>query len=163
MTVIVGDIRSLPGGDANPMPLTPAACVIANPPFLSAMRADPSPVAARARAHVEGPAALRDWIDAALRMTRPRGWIVIIHRADRLDEILAALQGRAGDIAILPLWPKAGTAAKRVLVGARPAMHGPLRLLPGLILHRDDGRYGAAADAVLRGGGLDLWPERAAR
>ena len=51
---------------------------------------------------------------------------------------------------VLPLWPKAGRPAKRVIVHARKGLAAPLRLAPGLILHRPDDRYTAEADAVLR-------------
>ena len=53
---------------------------------------------------------------------------------------------------MLPLWPKAGVAAKLVLARATKAGRGPFRLLPGLVLHEADGRFTPAADAVLRDG-----------
>jgi len=44
-----------------------------------------------------------------------------------------------------------------VLVRARKDIAAPTRLSPGLILHEPDGRYTAAAEAVLReGAGLTL-------
>ncbi|MDE0704133.1 MAG: methyltransferase, partial [Rhodospirillaceae bacterium] len=66
--------------------------------------------------------------------------------------LLAALAARCGGPEILPLWPKAGRDAKRVLVRARIGGKGPARLLPGLTLHEADGRFTPAAEAVLRGG-----------
>jgi tRNA1(Val) A37 N6-methylase TrmN6 len=85
-------------------------------------------------------------------MARPKGTITLIHRADRLDAILAELWGRAGEIVIFPLWPGAGKAAKRVIVRARKGVATPTRLAAGLVLHETDGRYTAAAEAVLRDG-----------
>jgi tRNA1(Val) A37 N6-methylase TrmN6 len=80
-----------------------------------------------------------------LRMTRPRGGLTLIHRADRLDDILALLYQKAGEIAVLPLWPRAGEPAKRVIVRARKGVRGGTTLLPGLALHGPaddpDGRY----------------------
>jgi tRNA1(Val) A37 N6-methylase TrmN6 len=44
-----------------------------------------------------------------------------------------------------------------VLVRARKQIAAPARLAPGLVLHEPDGRFTAAAEAVLRGGeGLTL-------
>jgi len=85
-------------------------------------------------------------------------WIGFVHRADRLDALLAALSGRAGEIVVFPLWPRQGQAAKRILVRARKQVATPLRLSPGLVLHEADGRFTAAANAVLRdgAGGLEL-------
>jgi tRNA1(Val) A37 N6-methylase TrmN6 len=37
-----------------------------------------------------------------------------------------------------------------VIVSARKGSRAPLALLPGVVLHRDDGGYSPAAEAVLR-------------
>jgi tRNA1(Val) A37 N6-methylase TrmN6 len=76
----------------------------------------------------------------------------VIHRADRLDEVLAGLAGRAGAVVVIPLWPKAGEAAKRVVVQARRGARTPLRLAPGVVLHQADGSATPAAQALLRDG-----------
>jgi len=65
---------------------------------------------------------------------------------------MAALAGRAGEIVIFPLWPKAGSAAKRIIVRARKGIASPSRIAPGLVLHTPDGRYTREAEAILRGG-----------
>ncbi len=151
--VVVGDIalpppRIEPGGFAH---------VMMNPPHHVADRADVSPRPGRAAANAEGAASLGMWLDAGLRMLVRRGTLTLIHRADRLDEILAALHGRAGEIVVFPLWPGPGAKpAKRVIVRARKDAATPLRLAPGLVLHGDDGGFTARADAVLRGAALDI-------
>lgn len=126
------------------------AHVMANPPYVAAEAASPSPLPAKATATVEGGADLAAWVRFALTMARPRGTITFIHRADRLEHLLAQFAGRAGGIVVLPLWPGAGKPAKRVIVHARKDVATPTRLLPGLVLHEADGRFTAAADAVLR-------------
>src|SRR5581483_2174737 len=106
--------------------------VMANPPFLEAAKASPSPLARKAAAAVEGEATLADWIDVALTMLRgPHlhkggGVLTLIHRADRLGDILAALGGRAGGTVVYPLWPGEGKAAKRVLVQAKKGSAAPM-------------------------------------
>lgn len=125
---------------------------VANPPYLPACRADLPPDPSKAAAHVEGEAELADWVSFALRMVRPKGGVTFIHRADRLDELLALLHGRAGGIVVFPLWPKPGREAKRVIVRARPGVRTPARLAPGLMLHKDDGSYTAEALRILRDG-----------
>ena len=50
---------------------------------------------------------------------------------------------------ILPLWQKVGRPAKRVVLRARKGVATRLTLLPGLVLHQDDGSYTADAQAVL--------------
>ncbi len=151
--VMVGDIarpppRIEPGGFAH---------VMMNPPHHVAERVDISPNAGRAVANAEGAAGLALWLDAGLRMLVRRGTLTLVHRADRLDEILALLRGRAGEIVVFPLWPGAAAKpAKRVIVRARKEARTPLRLAPGLVLHGDDGAYTARADAVLRGAALNI-------
>lgn len=126
--------------------------VMANPPYLPPARADGRRASARRASNVEGNAGLSAWIDCALRRVNPRGTVTVIHRADRLEEILTALEGRAGGIVVMPLWPKSGMAAKRVIVRARKGVATPLVLAAGLVLHEADGAFTAAAEKILRGG-----------
>ena len=148
-TVREGDVARLPAD------LRGFDHVMANPPYLDVARADPSPDAARRRSNVDE-LGLRPWIDAALAAVVPGGTVTFIQRADRLADLLALLNGRAGAIVVAPLWPKAGEPAKRVIVEARPARRTPLRLHPGLVLHATDGRYTEAAEAILRGASFAL-------
>jgi tRNA1(Val) A37 N6-methylase TrmN6 len=129
-------------------------CVMANPPHRAEGSGTPSPDAAKQRANEEvGEADLAAWIAAALRFLKPKGTFVLVHRADRLDAAIAALVGEgAGEVAIFPLWPKPGRAAKRVILAARKDVRAGARLLPGLVLHEGDGSYTREADAVLRAG-----------
>ena len=126
--------------------------VFANPPFLKAEQAT-IPASGIARvSELEGTASLHDWLDAMLRLVRPKGRVTLIHRADRIDDILHGLRGRAGEITLFPLWPKEGVPAKRVIVSARRGVKSPMRLQPGLTLHDADGAYTPDADNVLRRG-----------
>ncbi|MBM3559192.1 MAG: methyltransferase [Alphaproteobacteria bacterium] len=130
--------------------------VFANPPYLARDGADTRRAGAPA-ATVEGEGGLGVWIAAMRRAVRRRGRIVLVHRADRLADIVVALSDGFGEISVFPLWPHDGAPARRVLVGARAGVKGSLTLLPGLILHRPDGNWTAGADAVLRDGTpLDL-------
>ncbi|HEV3177533.1 MAG TPA: methyltransferase [Stellaceae bacterium] len=152
---LAGRVSAMVGDLMKPPPrLEPGVFdhVLANPPHLAQGTATPPPDPARATAHVESGADLKAWLRFAFTMARPKGTITLIHRADRLDAILAELWGRAGEIVIFPLWPGAGKAAKRVIVRARKGVATPTRLAAGLVLHETDGRYTAAAEAVLRDG-----------
>ena len=128
--------------------------VMANPPYLPIERADMRRPPADAPATVEGDAKLVDWIAFCLAMAKPRGGITLIQRADRLNEILSLLHGRAGGVVVFPLWPNAsdGQDARRVIVHARKGSKAPMRLAAGLALHGDGGAYSAEADAVLSDG-----------
>jgi tRNA1(Val) A37 N6-methylase TrmN6 len=151
--VLAGDVASPPHR------LAPSsfAHAMLNPPFHRAAASDAPPAPGKAVAQIESEEGLSPWIDFALRMVRPKGSLTLIHRADRLADILAALNGRAGEIVVFPLWPgRDGKPSKRVIVRARKDIATPLRLAPGMALHEADGRFTADADAVLRGAALNL-------
>lgn len=125
--------------------------VMTNPPYVAAGRGTPPPGILKATANMEGGLDLAGWIKAAARLVRPKGSLTLIHRADRLAELLAAFAGRGlGRVRVVPLWPKAGRPAGRIIVSAVKGSRAPLEILPGLILHRDDGGATAAAEAILR-------------
>ena len=131
--------------------------VMVNPPFHETGRHTESPNAGKAAAHGEDSLNLAGWIKSASVALAPAGRLIIVHRTDRVAEILAALEGRFGATRIFPLWPRVGEEAKRMLVGAIKGRRTPPRLLPGLVLHEADGSYTAAAQAVLRdAAALDL-------
>lgn len=150
LTVHVGDLRTMPSA----LTVRTFDQVIMNPPFHRAA-ATPSPLPGRAAAHTEG-APLEVWIGAGLRRLRPRGSLTLIHLAARLDEVLAALAGRVGGIEILPLAPREGRPAARVLVRALRGARAPLVLYAPLVLHaglhhlRDGDDYTEEASRVLR-------------
>jgi tRNA1(Val) A37 N6-methylase TrmN6 len=153
VSVMQGDLLNLPPR------LAPGAFdhVMANPPFLEAGSATAPADPGKATANVEGEANLAAWVRVALAMVRAKGSLSFIHRADRLDALLALLAGKAGEITLYPLWPGGGKPAKRVIIRARKQIASPTRLLAGMVLHEEDGRFTAAADAVLRGAaGLEM-------
>lgn len=132
--------------------------VLFNPPYLAPEANDPTSDPQKRIATTEGPARLPDWMAAAAGAAKPGGDIVLIHRADRLADILAAMSALGiGGIVVFPLWPKAGTAARRIIVKGRLHKGGRLTLAAGLALHKADGAFTLAAEAVLRGDAtLDL-------
>ena len=150
-----GELRLVAGDLFAPPPEivgTPFDHVLSNPPFHRPGSATPPRTATGRAAHL-GDSELGAWIAACLARLRQLGRLTLIHRADQLDVILAALAGRAGDTIVYPFWPEAAaSAAKRVIVSARKTARGPLRLAPGLVLHQPDGRFTPAAEAILRDG-----------
>ena len=126
--------------------------VLCNPPFHGG-EGETSPDAARALA-MQDDGALAAWLAAGVKRTKSGGTFTAILRADRLGEALAALPQTG--VRIFPVWPRAGDAAKRVILQVSKGSRAPLTLLPGLVLHAADGTYLPEADEVLRGAALTL-------
>ena len=121
-----------------------------NPPFFddpSALRG-PAPERAGAWLADDG---LVAWTDFLTKAVREGGRVVVIHRGDRLHDLLTGLSRRAGSFAIRPVQPFADAPAKRVIVRAIRGGRGALRLLPALVLHEPGGVHTAEADALYRG------------
>lgn len=138
-----------------------AEAVITNPPFLTSGRSRVSPDPKRARAHAfdakEPAAPLAAWLRACLAILKPGGRFVMIHRPDALAAILGAAENRLGALALLPIHPRAGQAAHRLLVSGVKGSKAPPRIAPGLVLHRADGKLTDEADAIHRGEALIDW------
>ena len=98
--------------------------VLMNPPFHDARRQNVSPDPRRRLAHVGAPGLLARWVDTAAWLLKSRGVLTLIWRADGLDDVLGALRPVFGDIAVLPVLPRAGAPAIRVLVRAVKAGSG---------------------------------------
>jgi tRNA1(Val) A37 N6-methylase TrmN6 len=126
--------------------------VLMNPPFHDASRANVSPDPRRRLAHAGAPGLLPRWAATAAYLLKPRGVLTMIWKADALADAIEALKPEFGDIAVLPVHPRAGAPAIRVLVRAAKGAVVARQDYAGLILNDAHGRPTAAAEAVLRGG-----------
>ncbi len=151
--VFAVDLLSPPARRAAGLAMERADLVISNPPFFDPSRSRPSPDEGRRRAHVmpdEGAPPLDAWIAACLALTRPGGSFILIHRPESLAAILASLDGRGGGIVVLPVQPRAGAPAIRIILRAKKGSRAPLAIAPSLVLH-DGGGFTATAEAIHRG------------
>ena len=151
--IVEGDVER--GFRVLDLPVFDAA--ISNPPFFD------DPAALRAPAPEKTGAWMADgglaaWTAFCLKAVREGGTITLIHRADRLADLLALLAPKAGSFKIRPVAPFADAPAKRVIVRAIKTGKAPLVLLPPLVLHERGGAtHSAAAEAILRGEAALEW------
>ena len=110
----------------------------------------PSPNQSKATAHNLSLIDLTSWINFCIKMTAPKGFFYMVNRAEALDQILAALYSKMGNIQVFPLFSKDNQPAKRVLVSAQKDSKAPTILHRGLIVHTENGDYSAQANDVLR-------------
>jgi len=145
---VAGDIRNMPAELRRSF-----EHVMCNPPFHDE-EGQTSPDAGRALA-LQDRGLLGDWLTAGMKRVVSNGTFTVILRTDRLQEALNVLGERG--VCVFPLWPRAGEAAKRVLIRAAKGSRAPFALLPGLVLHDEGGKYTRAANAILRDGvALDI-------
>jgi tRNA1(Val) A37 N6-methylase TrmN6 len=131
--------------------LAPFDAALANPPFFDNPDAIRGPALERREAWIAD-GGLEAWTKFLLKAVREGGSITLIHRADRLADILGLLGAGAGSFKVRPVHPFADEPAKRVLVRAIKTGKAPLVLLPALVLHERDGaKHTVEADAILRG------------
>ncbi len=134
-----------------------AGLVITNPPFLDPSRARLSPDPRKRHAQaMPAEGALAAWIMASLALVAPGGLFILIHRPDALPLILQTMAGRAGGIAVLPVYPRRETNAGRILVRGKKGSRAPLALAPPLVLHDGEG-FTKAADAIHKGVAMIAW------
>ena len=151
--IVTGDVGR--GFRALDLPVFDAA--ISNPPFFD------DPAALRAPAPEKSGAWMADgglaaWTAFCLKAVREGGTVTLIHRADRLADILDLLAPKAGSFKIRPIAPFADAPAKREIVRAIKTGKAPLMLLPPLVLHEREGAgHSAAAEAILRGDAALGW------
>lgn len=151
LAVHEGDLRDMP-----PALRGSFDHVMANPPYFAPQDGTAARDPGRETAlREETP--LSDWVLAARKRLHPGGWLTMIHLAERLPDLLRGMDG-FGAVAVLPLAPRVGRMANRVIVRARKGARGPFRLLAPMVLHegaRHDGdheSYAPEARAILRDG-----------
>lgn len=124
--------------------------VVSNPPYFEKGKISPSPFKTKAIAHGNELNDLKLWIERCMRMVRPKGYLTLVHRADRMDDILSILQDKAGSIIVFPFFPKKGENANRIIIRAQKGAKGLLILKSGMIVHKSDGNYTETAENILR-------------
>ncbi|MFN3859564.1 MAG: tRNA1(Val) (adenine(37)-N6)-methyltransferase [Caulobacter sp.] len=147
VSVIEGDVEA----GFRALDLATFDAAFSNPPFFDDPAALRGPAPEKSGAWMAD-AGLGAWTAFLLKAVREGGTITLIHRADRLADILGLLAPKAGSFRIRPIQPFADEPAKRVLVRATRTGKAPLMLLPALVLHdRDGGRHRPEVEAILRG------------
>ena len=126
--------------------------VLANPPYYRTGTVPEPENQAKARAHLAAAQSMDIWVSRACALARAGAYVAFIQRAEALPELLAAFTPRLGDIVILPIAPREGAAAHRVILCGRRDRRGAPTLLPPLYLQNEQGAPSVAAENILRHG-----------
>lgn len=126
--------------------------VFTNPPFHDIAKGTRAPGAAKARATSAHAHDLVAWLRFARALVRPKGTVTAILPPDQIPLALEALAPARQGVELIPLWPKPGAPAKRIIIRARMNAKAPLQLHAGLLLATTHGKPTPEAEAVLRHG-----------
>lgn len=132
-----------------PRPFCSFDYVITNPPYLTA--GTKSPNNSKALAHTGSNVGLLDWLSFCIKMLKPFGTLYLIHKAEALDQILALLHQKTGNITVLPVYSKTHQNAKRVIIRAQKDSKAGTTILPPLVIHDANG-HTPQAEQILRDG-----------
>jgi tRNA1(Val) A37 N6-methylase TrmN6 len=127
-----------------------ADLVLMNPPFNDPARKNISPDSTRRRAHSAADSDLDLWVSAAERLLHPNGRLILIHRPEAIEAILATLKGRFGAAELIPVFPRADAPAIRLIVRAVKGRRTPPSVLPGIVLNDANNQPTEAANKILR-------------
>lgn len=126
--------------------------VLANPPYHDIGAGTPAKSTLKAASQAMPADDLDDWVRFLARMAAPGGRAIVVHKAESLGRLLATFNGRFGAIRVLPIHPRAGEPAHRILVSGVKGSRAPLTLLPGFVLHAEGEGFTPQAQAIFRDG-----------
>jgi tRNA1(Val) A37 N6-methylase TrmN6 len=149
--VVVADVLDRASRQAAGLMPESADLVLTNPPFLEEGQARISPDQGRAAAHALPAGGLEAWLRACTGILRPKGRLVMIHRAERVAECLEILGKGLGGVELRFVHPDSDRPAIRFLLSGLKGSRAPLSILPPLILNGPDGRFTPEAEALHRG------------
>jgi tRNA1(Val) A37 N6-methylase TrmN6 len=124
--------------------------VVMNPPYFDEQKGMVSPNVIKRTANSHPQKDLQEWVRAAHRALKAKGHLTLIHETSALPLLLAAMEGRFGGTEIIPLYPRDGEPAKRVILRARKDSRAPLSCLSGVILHEGKGYSKSMQKILLR-------------
>ncbi|GJM74243.1 methyltransferase [Paenibacillus macerans] len=116
--------------------------VTVNPPYMPLTGGDLKLNKHQAIARHEIHCSLEDVAVAAMRLVRPGGKVSMVHKPQRLAEIITVLrQHRMEPKLVRFVHPRAGAEANMVLIEALRDGKPDVRILPPLIVYGEDGQY----------------------
>jgi tRNA1(Val) A37 N6-methylase TrmN6 len=132
--------------------------IIANPPFFASGQGTLAPQAGRAGARHMEAGSLDLWLRCAAASAVAGGRVIVIYPAEGLADLLNAAQQRFGAVDVLPLAPRPGAAATRILMRATKGSRAPLTLRATRFLHGEKGHgFAPEFEAIFRGAAALHW------
>lgn len=116
--------------------------VVSNPPYFRQNAAMASHTDDKFIARHETTALLRDFVRTAARLLKDRGSFYMVHRPDRLVDIVTEMRQAGLEPKCLQMVaPKPGREANIMLIQGIKGAGRELKLLPEIVVHTDDNGY----------------------
>lgn len=119
--------------------------VIANPPYFNRGHGTHAQDPGRDIA-LGGDTPLSVWLSVAAKRLRPKGWLTVIQRMDRLPELVAQMPRVMGTITALPIAARTGREPHLIVLRARKEGRGAFRMAFPFIMHHGAGHMADADD-----------------
>lgn len=128
--------------------------VSVNPPYMKAGCGLENPDEGKAVARHELRCTLEDVVKSASALLKPGGRFYMVHRPERLPEILKSMaEARIAPAEILPVYPFPEKPATMILIsGIRGGRNG-MKTLPPVVIYRDKNQYAEAFLQIYSEGG----------
>ena len=116
--------------------------VSVNPPYMKAGCGLENPDEGKAIARHELRCTLEDVVKSAASLLKPGGRFYMVHRPERLPEILKALEeARIAPAEILPVHPFSEKPATMILISGVRGGRNSVKILPPVVIYRDKNQY----------------------
>ena len=121
--------------------------IISNPPYFPEGSGKSSETAPQSRQEVT--CSLDDIVSAVSYMLKYGGYFAVVHRADRMAEVICALSGAGLEPKVLRLVQyKTGSVPSLVLIKCKKGGKKGIEVMPPLILSNDDGTKSAESARI---------------
>lgn len=138
INIMEGDLRDLAKEGGNGI----YDAITVNPPYMPLTGGDLKLSEHQSIARHEIHCTLEDVAQAAMRLVKPGGKISMVHRPQRLGDIITMLRKyRMEPKVIRFIHPRAGSEANMVLVEAHRDGKPDVKILPPLIVYQENGEY----------------------
>ncbi|MFA5537268.1 MAG: methyltransferase [Bacillota bacterium] len=150
INIIRGDLRALRGewlGNWDK--------VVANPPFFVSRTGRLSAQTEKAVARHELEGTLEDFVRAASELLRRKGRFLLVHKGDRLSDLLFLFNQYGFSLSRLAfVYPDQNSVSKLMLAEGVLGIKTPLKVLPGVYIRTEEGKYTEQMEALFAGGNL---------
>lgn len=126
--------------------------VMMNPPYHDGRSHIASQHISKEISHMESmDVDIKIWVSMASTYLKEQGVLTLIHRADRLDNLVNILLPLFGKVLIKPVLSKKDVPAKRVIIRASKAGDRVVETMHPFVLYGEGGKYSDDAETILRG------------